>query len=216
MSFLGLKLSEEHKKKLSLSKIGILNPRFGKPGTMLGKKLSEERKKQISLSQKGKPKSEQGRININKGHLRGEKHPNWRGGKPNCIDCNKQLSRMDAIYCSKCHKNHYNKKENHWNWKGGISPEREIIRHSIEGRLWRNAVYARDNFTCQKTGYRGDNLECHHILNFSSNPELRFAIDNGITLSKKSHKEFHKIYGKNNNTKDQLIEYLTVVVNCTQ
>jgi len=39
---------------------------------------------------------------------------------------------------------------------------------------------------------------------------LRFAIDNGITLSEQSHKEFHKIYGKENNTKKQLKEFLNL------
>jgi len=36
----------------------------------------------------------------------------------------------------------------------------------------------------------------------------RFAIDNGITLSKKSHKEFHDKYGQENNTREQLIQFL--------
>lgn len=33
---------------------------------------------------------------------------------------------------------------------------------------------------------------------------------NGITLSKKAHKEFHHIYGTKNNTKEQLIEFLNI------
>ena len=61
---------------------------------------------------------------------------------------------------------------------------------------------------CQKYGTRGEKLHPHHILNFSDHPELRFAIDNGIILSEKAHKEFHKKYGFNNNTKGQLIEFL--------
>ena len=36
------------------------------------------------------------------------------------------------------------------NSKGGITPENERIRQSIEMRLWREAVFARDNWTCQK------------------------------------------------------------------
>lgn len=93
-------------------------------------------------------------------------------------------------------------------WKGGITPEYRRIRHSIEFRLWREAVFARDNWTCQKTGIKGGKLHPHHILNFAQYPELRFAIDNGITLSDETHREFHKIYGRANNTKEQLEKFL--------
>ena len=98
--------------------------------------------------------------------------------------------------------------ENNHNWKGGISPVNKLIRHSIEFRLWREATFARDNWTCQKYKIKGCKLHPHHIKNFSQYPELRFAIDNGITLSEKAHKEFHKKYGKKNNTKEQLEEFL--------
>jgi 5-methylcytosine-specific restriction endonuclease McrA len=32
----------------------------------------------------------------------GEKHPNWKGGKPNCLDCNKQLSGYTQKRCISC------------------------------------------------------------------------------------------------------------------
>ena len=99
-------------------------------------------------------------------------------------------------------------RKNHWSWKGGITPENMRIRKSIEYRLWRESVFARDNFTCQKYEIRGGKLVAHHINNFSDFPELRFAIDNGITLSKKAHDEFHKIYGNKNNNREQLEGFL--------
>ena len=46
----GKKLSEEHKQKLSLAKLGINNHNFGKP-------MSEEQKKKISEAKKGKDRS---------------------------------------------------------------------------------------------------------------------------------------------------------------
>ena len=95
-------------------------------------------------------------------------------------------------------------------WKGGITPENKKIRNSIGIRFWRELVFARDNWTCQKTGVKGGVLCSHHILNFAQYPELRFAIDNGITFSKQAHKEFHKIYGRKNNTKEQLIKFLNI------
>ena len=95
-------------------------------------------------------------------------------------------------------------------WKGGVTPENMKIRHSLEMKLWRKSVFARDNFTCQKYGTKGGKLIAHHVNNFADFPELRFALDNGITLSEKAHREFHQIYGRKNNTKEQLQEFLTV------
>ena len=97
--------------------------------------------------------------------------------------------------------------KNNYNWKNGITPENDKIRHSIEMRLWREAVFARDNWTCQKCNKIGGKLQAHHIFNFAEHSDIRFAIDNGITLCKKCHIEFHKKYGKKNNTIGQLVEF---------
>lgn len=97
-------------------------------------------------------------------------------------------------------------------WKGGVSKKnnsnRDIIMTSIEYKLWRKACMERDNFTCQKTGISGGKLEVHHIHNFADYPLLRTSIENGVTLSQESHKQFHKLYGRNNNTKEQLDSFL--------
>lgn len=98
--------------------------------------------------------------------------------------------------------------KNHWNYKGGINPINDTIRKSIEFRLWRESVFARDNWTCQKYGIRGVKLHSHHIRNFAEYPESRFAIDNGITFSEKAHREFHKKYGIKNNTREQIEEFI--------
>jgi len=100
------------------------------------------------------------------------------------------------------------KGEKSYLWKGGITLKDKRIRNSIEFRLWREAVFARDNWTCQKYGTKGGELHPHHIKNFAEYPELRFAIDNGITFSKKAHREFHKKYGMKNNNREQLEKFL--------
>lgn len=93
-------------------------------------------------------------------------------------------------------------------WRGGVNPINNSIRKSLETRLWRKFCLERDNFTCQKYGTRGGVLRVHHINNFADFPELRFVVNNGITLSDKAHLEFHKKYGVKNNTREQLNEFL--------
>jgi len=79
------------------------------------------------------------------------------------------------------------------NWKGGITPYNVIIRTSSKYREWSLSVFKRDNFICQSCGYiNGGILEAHHIRSFAKYPNLRYILDNGITLCKKCHKIVHK------------------------
>lgn len=89
-------------------------------------------------------------------------------------------------------------------WKDGSSLEKVLIRMSIEARLWREAVFAKDDFTCKKCDKKGVYLQAHHIQNFSQVIELRTSIENGITFCRECHRKFHKIYGYKNNTKEQV------------
>lgn len=100
------------------------------------------------------------------------------------------------------------KGKNHPNWKGGINPINDTIRKNFKSRMWRKKVFTRDNWTCQKYKIRGGILNAHHIKEFSRYPKLRFITSNGITFSKKAHKEFHKKYGRKNNTLEQVKEFL--------
>lgn len=86
--------------------------------------------------------------------------------------------------------------------------EKHRIRISPEMVSWRNTVFARDNYLCQKYKTKEKKLQAHHINNFADYPELRFDVDNGITLSYKAHREFHKKYGIKNNTRKQIEDFL--------
>lgn len=97
------------------------------------------------------------------------------------------------------------------NWRGGITPERFKIRNSQEYADWRISVFQRDKNTCQRCGNKNYN-EAHHIKCFSLNEDLRFDIDNGITLCRYCHNSnykgaLHNIYGTQNVTLEQLREY---------
>ena len=51
---------------------------------------------------------------------KGANSPSWKGGRPNCIDCGKQLSIYTAKRCNKCQQK-VSGGENSSNWRGGIS-----------------------------------------------------------------------------------------------
>lgn len=90
------------------------------------------------------------------------------------------------------------------NWRGGTTKQSEKIRKSIEYKLWREAVFKRDNFTCQhcfKKESVSGKLQAHHLKPFSTHPELRFAIDNGMTLCKPCHEETDTYLWKGNRLK---------------
>ncbi len=82
--------------------------------------------------------------------------------------------------------------ENHWNWRGGITPYVMKLRTSIETRIWREKIFERDNYICQNCGKKNCNLNAHHLNNFSEYPDLRFDLDNGITLCRECHLKIHR------------------------
>ena len=58
------------------------------------------------------------------------------------------------------------RKENHPNWKGGITFWKKRIWDSPKYKNWRQQVFQRDSFTCQKCGQKGKYLEAHHLKSF--------------------------------------------------
>jgi len=79
--------------------------------------------------------------------------------------------------------------ERHGRWKGGITPIIRLLRHTPEYKAWRFAVYKRDSWHCQECGKHCErkNIVAHHIKSFKDYPELRYDINNGITLCRKCH-----------------------------
>lgn len=150
----------------------------------LGKKLSDETKNKMSESRKH-IMTEEYRKRISDSLM----------GKRHSEETKKKMSES-------------HKGEKSYLWKGGISSENNKIRNSPISREWRMQVFIKDAYTCQKTNVKGCELEAHHICNFADFPELRFDPDNGITLSKEKHREFHKIYGRKDNSKEQMEEFI--------
>lgn len=72
-------------------------------------------------------------------------------------------------------------------WLGGLTSERQKIYNSLEYKNWRKAVFKRDNYTCQFCGKSNCYIQAHHIKSFSRHLELRFDINNGVTICYKCH-----------------------------
>lgn len=79
----------------------------------------------------------------------------------------------------------------HWNWKGGITPQNQKERSSSRYKRWRDAVFVRDDYTCQNCGRRGGSLNAHHISPWANDKERRYDVSNGVTLCEQCHKKVH-------------------------
>lgn len=138
----------------------------------------------------------------------GVNNPRWKGGKSYCRICGKQLptyaknGRCIDCYNKVRHETHRKPPE------ACKTDESKIWRKRIEYKDWRDVVYSRDDYICQHCEATSVELNCHHILNFADHISERFDVDNGITLCKSCHKLFHKYYGKKNNTKQQISEFI--------
>lgn len=189
----GKEMSLETKRKLSKALKG--HKAWNK-----GKAMPEEMKKKLSEINKGKRPSP--RTEFKKGQYRGSKNPAKR------IEVRRKISE------AKKGKPLFSMRgKNHPRWKGKSASINERLRKRIEYKLWREAVFSRDNWICQKCGQRGGKLNAHHLRNFADVAESRTLIENGITLCKKCHIEFHKIYGIKNNIEERYKDFFNILHN---
>ena len=80
-----------------------------------------------------------------------------------------------------------------WNW----IEDRSLLkrygddnkdRRSYAYTNWRTQVWLRDKFKCRIANRDCDGrIEAHHILSYKGHPELRYEINNGITLCHAHH-----------------------------
>lgn len=173
----GVKTGPRPKKEKELRSIFSKERGVGKWNK--GKKHSEETKHKMSLKQKGRKITWADKIsNSNKGQVP------WNKGK--------KLSKEIRVKMSLSSKHG---KDSH-SWRGGKTNENKLQRKGIEFRLWREAVFVKNNWTCQVCKKRGGDLHPDHIKMFAYHPDLRFATDNGRTLCINCHRKT-KTYATN-------------------
>lgn len=88
---------------------------------------------------------------------------------------------------SKAKRGSYLGKDNP-NWKGGHTPNPE--RNRYPAKMWSKQVRERDNHTCVECGAT-ERLHAHHIKRWKDYPELRYDLENGVTLCYQCHEKAH-------------------------
>mgnify|MGYP001611181653 CR=1 FL=1 len=164
----GAKLSAEVIEKMRLSHLGKIPWNKGKPHKKETIIKMSESKMGHKNKMFGKKHSEETKRKI------GEKS----AGR---IPSEETRRKMSYVRKRDREKNHL--------WKGGINDLNDTIRKSLEYKLWREAVFKRDDFVCQVCFKRGGEINADHIKQFAYYPELRFDINNGRTLCVSCHKK---------------------------
>lgn len=144
-----------------------------------GKLTPDDTKKKISDSCKGRIISDEAKKKISLSNI----------GKHTLEISDKTKDKM-----SKSAFKRFENKENHPRWKGGVSKDEH---GGVENRQWRINIFERDNWTCQGCQKRGCYIEAHHVKSWARYPELRYELNNGVTLCKECHKLTNNYRGKN-------------------
>lgn len=183
----GKKFSKEHREKLSTSMLGRVPWNKGKKGVW---SPTEEMRRKISISQTGRKHTEETkrRMSIVQ-KARKVKMSEEQKNRLRLIKLGSKASDETKRKISESHRG-----EKSYLWKGGITNKNTAIRISFEYKLWRKAVFERDNYACiwcgfQSKGVKPPDIHADHIKPFCDYPELRLAIDNGRTLCVPCHRK---------------------------
>lgn len=119
-----------------------------------------------------------------------------RGSSKSCGCWQKEKLMMVAVS---------NSGPNHYNWNGGIRKRKTFRKSSTKFGHLRKYIISRDIGCCICSSV--DKLTAHHLDGWNWNVSGRFEETNLVTLCNIHHEEFHKIYLKGDNTKEQFIEF---------
>jgi endogenous inhibitor of DNA gyrase (YacG/DUF329 family) len=143
----------------------------------------------------------------------------YRSVEVRCSICTKSLTRNpyrlkegSLVFCSNKCKGVWLKEaslgENNPNWNETLTAEeRAKGRNFPEYYEWRILIYKKDGHTCVKCASR-KNLVAHHLDAYHWAKEKRTNVDNGVTLCKDCHGDFHREYGRYYNTREQFDDWI--------
>ena len=163
----GKKQSLTHRKNKSNSMLGEKNHFFGrKHSAETKKKLSELKLESPVKYWLGKKRDESTKLKIsekNKGKVRSD-------------EFKKNISKRFSG-------------ENHPRWINDRAKlAKKQIRNDTAYKEWRKNVWIRDKFNCKiKNSSCEGKIVAHHIFGWKDYPDLRYDINNGITLCKFHH-----------------------------
>jgi hypothetical protein len=171
----GIVFSEETKKKMSI----IAKFQWDSGIRKGGWKLSEKTKEKMSLAKKGKTPYEMTEEIRKRMSLAFRGRPSSMGmlGKKQSDEAKRKMSIA-----------HQGKKA--WNWikdRNSLKIDRQKM-YDTKYKYWMLSVKKRDHWKCRiaDKNCKGS-LEAHHILGWIEYPELRYKINNGITLCRAHH-----------------------------
>jgi len=120
-----------------------------------------------------------------------------------CLDCGKEI-RQKSVYCIK-HCKTGSRSSNY-------IQDRTLVARTDERsnpcyKEWRINVYKRDNYMCKLKNNECDGrIEAHHILPWRDFENLRYEVNNGITLC-----AFH--HPRRKEKEYQMVPYFTSIIN---
>ena len=160
--------------------------------TRMGHYVSPETGRKIALTKIGKPRSDETRRKLSAAK-RGQRVSPRTEFKKGIVPWNKGKTNVYSLEVRRrmgeAHRGLF-VGEKSARWRGGITPLHLKIRNSTEYKLWRKAVFERDEYACVIGGNaHGRKLQADHIKPFSKYPELRFDVNNGRTLCEDCHRK---------------------------
>lgn len=179
--------TEEAKRNMSLArllrkeKLGYINSSEtrlkisltskGRPSNRKGQKHTEEARRKMSVSLKGRVSPNKGKKYssefIAKMSLNRMGKPTWNKG----LKCPQMSGEKNGMWIADRTK---------------LKKKQE--RNDSAYHEWRKNVWVRDNHQCRiKDSNCKGRIVAHHILGWSKYPELRYDVNNGITLCRYHH-----------------------------